>query len=42
MFEKVYGVKLKLEREGSLDELYNRMHKAKTENPANVFGWLPL
>ena len=41
-FEKVYGFKPKLQREGSIDELCARMQKLFAQDPANVYAWLPL
>jgi hypothetical protein len=35
-------VKPKLERLGSLDELYKRMHQLKEQDPQNIFSYLNL
>ncbi|VBB74007.1 Putative protein of unknown function [Podospora comata] len=37
LFEKVYGFKPALERQGSLEELKVLMHKTRAENPAGLF-----
>ncbi|KAI4871162.1 nmrA-like family protein [Hypoxylon rubiginosum] len=41
-FEKVYGVQPKLECQGSLDELFARMHKLRRDNPQNYFSYIFL
>ncbi|KAL7622412.1 hypothetical protein AAE478_007917 [Parahypoxylon ruwenzoriense] len=41
-FEKVYGVKLKLKRLGSLDDLFKHMHELRKTQPQNLFGYLFL
>lgn len=38
LFEKVYGFKPALERQGSLEELKVLMHKTRAENPAGFFA----
>ncbi|KAI6083684.1 nmrA-like family protein, partial [Hypoxylon rubiginosum] len=41
-FEKVYGVQPKLECQGSLDDLFNRMHELRRSNPQNLFSYMFL
>ncbi|KAI8965324.1 nmrA-like family protein [Daldinia sp. FL1419] len=41
-FEKVYGIKPKLERQGSVDDLYKHMHELRKSNPQNVFSYMFL
>ncbi|KAI1374412.1 nmrA-like family protein [Hypoxylon crocopeplum] len=41
-FGKVYGVKPKLECQGSLDDLFKRMHELRKTNPQNFFAYLFL
>ncbi|KAL2013603.1 hypothetical protein VTN00DRAFT_1128 [Thermoascus crustaceus] len=41
-FGKVYGIKLYLERLGSLDDLYKHMHQLRAENPADISKYIPL
>lgn len=40
--EKAYSFKPRLQREGSIEELYARMQKLFAQDPANVYAWLPL
>lgn len=37
-----YGFEPKMQRKGSIDELYARMQKLFAQDPANVHVWLPL
>lgn len=41
-FEKVYGIQPKIERLGSLEELFDLMHAKKKAEPQNIYAWLPL
>lgn len=41
-YEKVYGVKVTLERLGSLDDLYKKMHAQRSKDPSNVFSYMFL
>ncbi|KAK6363484.1 hypothetical protein TWF730_000916 [Orbilia blumenaviensis] len=41
-FEKVYGVKPKLESRGSQEELYTKMHELRKTQPENFFSYLFL
>ncbi|KAI1104966.1 nmrA-like family protein [Jackrogersella minutella] len=41
-FEQVYGVKPKVERQGSLDDLFNHMHELRKKDPRNIFAYLFL
>ncbi|KAL4963756.1 NmrA-like family protein [Aspergillus stella-maris] len=41
-FEKVYGIKAKLESRGSLDDLYKTMHKRQEEKPEDVYSYLAM
>lgn len=41
-FKPVYGFEPKLERLGSLDDLKARMYAIQSENPADVFSYMPL
>ncbi|KAI1141694.1 nmrA-like family protein [Hypoxylon sp. FL0543] len=41
-FEKVYGVKPKLECRGSLDDLYRHMHEMRKKEPQNLFAYMFL
>ncbi|KAH8797990.1 nmrA-like family protein [Flagelloscypha sp. PMI_526] len=41
-FEKVYGVKPKLNNLGSLEDLFNLIKKRQTDEPQNIFGYLFL
>ncbi|KAL4948216.1 NmrA-like family protein [Aspergillus filifer] len=41
-FEKVYGVQVKLESRGSLDDLYKTMHKKREEKPEDVYSYLAM
>ncbi|KAF3926066.1 hypothetical protein ABW20_dc0109394 [Dactylellina cionopaga] len=41
-FEKIYGVKPKLENLGSLEELYTKMHELRNTQPQNLFSYLFL
>ncbi|KAI1410482.1 nmrA-like family protein [Hypoxylon sp. FL1857] len=41
-FEKVYGVKPNLERQGSLDDLFKRMHELRKNEPQNIFSYMFL
>ncbi|KAI1472667.1 nmrA-like family protein [Daldinia caldariorum] len=41
-FEKVYGVKLGLESQGSVDELYKHMHELRQKDPQNIFSYMFL
>ncbi|GAB7336768.1 hypothetical protein MBLNU13_g10860t1 [Cladosporium sp. NU13] len=40
--EKAYGFKPKLQREGSIDELFARMQELFAQDPSNVYEWLAL
>ncbi|EMR62440.1 putative -like family protein [Eutypa lata UCREL1] len=40
--EKVHGIKPKLERLGSLEDLKTRMHALRAEKPSNVFSYMSL
>lgn len=42
LFEKVYGFKPALERQGSLEELKVLMHKTRAENPAGFFAYMRM
>lgn len=42
LFEKVYGFKPALERQGSLEELKVLMHKTRAENPASFFAYMRM
>ncbi|KAK0712216.1 hypothetical protein B0T21DRAFT_297463 [Apiosordaria backusii] len=42
LFEKVYGFRPALERQGSLEELKGLMHKTRAENPADVFTYMRM
>jgi hypothetical protein len=41
-FEKVYGLKPKMQCQGSLDDLHATMHKIFAKDPSNVYAWLAL
>ncbi|EXM17085.1 hypothetical protein RAB80_005542 [Fusarium oxysporum f. sp. vasinfectum] len=41
-FDKVYGVKPKLERLGSLEDLKTKMHVLREKNPTDVYSYMPL
>ncbi|KAM0293825.1 hypothetical protein ACHAO9_001511 [Fusarium lateritium] len=41
-FDKVYGVKPKLERLGSLEDLKLKMHTLREKNPAEIYSYMPL
>ncbi|KAI1387925.1 nmrA-like family protein [Hypoxylon trugodes] len=41
-FERAYGEKPKLERQGSADDLFKRMHELRQSNPQNIFSYLFL
>ncbi|KAI0846395.1 nmrA-like family protein [Daldinia vernicosa] len=41
-FEKVYGVKPKLESHGSVDGLFKKMHELRKNDPQNVFSYMFL
>ncbi|KAJ4299352.1 hypothetical protein N0V90_004597 [Kalmusia sp. IMI 367209] len=41
-FERVYGVKPKLERLGSLEDLYDRMHELRAKEPQNFMAYIFL
>ncbi|KAL7754774.1 hypothetical protein ACKLNR_015444 [Fusarium oxysporum f. sp. zingiberi] len=41
-FDKVYGVKPKLERLGSLEDLKTKMHALREKNPTDVYSYMPL
>ncbi|KAI0830392.1 nmrA-like family protein [Hypoxylon sp. FL0890] len=41
-FENVYGVKPKLECQGSLDDLFRHMHELRKKDPQNVFAYMFL
>lgn len=41
-YEKVYGVPAKLERRGSLEELYTTMHALREKNPQDVYSYMSL
>lgn len=41
-FEKVYGEKPKLERQGSTEDLFNHMHELRKKDPQNLFSYLFL
>ncbi|KAI2780439.1 nmrA-like family protein [Daldinia loculata] len=41
-FEKVYGVKPKLENHGSLDDLFKHMHSLREKDPQNIFSYMFL
>lgn len=40
--ENVHGVKLKMERHGSLDDMYKRLQQLKAQNPNNMMSYLPM
>jgi len=40
--KKAYGFEPRLQREGSLDELYAKMQSLFAKDPTNVYAWLPL
>ena len=41
-FEAVYKKKPEIQRLGSLDDLYDRMHKIRAAQPGNVWAWMSL
>ncbi|RKU39927.1 hypothetical protein DL546_001403 [Coniochaeta pulveracea] len=41
-FKTVYGIEPKLERLGSLDDLYKRMHALRADNPSDIYGYMSL
>ncbi|KAI0176529.1 nmrA-like family protein [Hypoxylon sp. FL1284] len=41
-FEQVYGVQPKLERQGSLDDLFSRMHELQRTSPQEFLSYIPL
>ncbi|KAF4968325.1 hypothetical protein FSARC_4271 [Fusarium sarcochroum] len=41
-FDKVYGVKPRLERLGSLEDLKTKMHALREKNPADIYSYLAL
>lgn len=41
-FAEVYGKKAKLERKGSLDDLYNTMQAALKKDPSDIYSFLAL
>lgn len=41
-FEKVYGIKPKLESYGSLEDLKARMHALRADSPTDVFSYMSL
>jgi len=40
--KKAYGFAPRLQREGSLDELYSKMQSLLAKDQTNVYPWLPL
>lgn len=41
-FERVYGVKPKVERQGSQDDLFKHMNEQRAKDPKNIFSYLFL
>ncbi|GAB5593826.1 hypothetical protein Unana1_08726 [Umbelopsis nana] len=41
-FEKVYGIKPHLEKLGSLDDLFKRMHEIRAQQPKDFFNYMSL
>ncbi len=41
-FKAIYNQEPKLERLGSLQDLYKVMHETKDRSPGNVWAWLAL
>ena len=42
VYEKAYGVKPKVERQGSLDDLYSAMKDAYKNNPETRWAWMGM
>jgi hypothetical protein len=42
LYGEVYGVETKLERQGSLDDLYEKMMVAQKQNPGNKYAWMGM
>ncbi|KAI1208539.1 nmrA-like family protein [Annulohypoxylon truncatum] len=42
LFERVYGVKPKVDRQGSLDDLFKLMNEKREKDPKNIFSYLFL
>ncbi len=42
IFEKAFGFKPEVRRNGSLDDLYNTMHKVRSMKPDVIWSWLPM
>ncbi|KAL2782779.1 hypothetical protein BJX66DRAFT_345530 [Aspergillus keveii] len=41
-YQVVYGVPVKLEKRGSLDDLYRTMHDLRAKNPQNIYSYMSL
>ncbi|KAJ0418700.1 NAD(P)-binding protein [Aspergillus carlsbadensis] len=41
-YEAVYGVSVKLEQRGSLDDLYKAMHELRAQNPQDIYSYMSL